>query len=650
MLCPVAYATQWAKGGVTMKKRVLGFLVIALLSVNLAGCTVPPSAAQSGVTFAPDYDSVYQAIVSMRSSSNYLNGINGWVMADSSFSNFALPPVVTMVGTENLLAGSGSADYSKTNVQVEGIDEGDIVKTDGTHIYSLWKGKLSIFYADGANTRIVSETNVVDAQDTYPVTFWNESNTLQEHRYEYAQEMYICGNLVIIVTQAYSYSTPAGFSYWGSYQTSAACKLYIYDVSKPVAPELIYELGQDGSFLASRLMGNTLYLLSSHHVYDYVKGLPETFVPAVYSGASKSLVSADCIAIMPYVNSIGYVVVSAVDVLSGTVVANQALLGSGSLVYMSEQNIYIAGYEYKMEESAPYKEDIYTVVDYSSGTITNIIRLDISNGGVKYAAYGSVPGYLDSQFSMDEYKGYLRVVTTSNFNKYSLYTDEVRGFTNYRWDENESSNGLYVFDLSLDCIGVVDNLAPNERVYSVRFSGDIGYFVTFRTVDPLFAVDLSNPKKPVVLSALKIPGFSEYLHVYSDGLLFGLGYGADEKTGMRDTMKLSMFDTSNPANVTETHTLSINSNYSTALYNHKAILVDAEKDIIGFAADNEYLVYGYNAQTGFYLRTSIKLNDTWWNDSRGLYISGSFYVVSENGIAVIDMTTFNLVRMVSYGG
>jgi len=250
---------------------------------------------------------------------------------------------------------------------------------------------------------------------------------------------------------------------------------------------------------------------------------------------------------------------------------------------------------------------------------------------------------------MDEHLGYLRVVTTNDTYTYSTIEDQVRKVVGYTGGQSKSSSGLYILNMSLTQVGAVDNLAPGEHVYSVRFDGDIGYFVTFRTVDPLFAVDLSNPRNPTVLSALKIPGFSQYLHVFSDGLLFGLGYNADETTGRRGDMKLSMFDTSNPADVFEAHTLAIDTNYSTALYNHKAIIVDSGKNIIGFPADSEYVVYGYNDQTGFFRRASISMLDNWWSDSRGLYISDYFYIVYENGLTVIDMESFKLILTINTG-
>ena len=600
-----------------MKKLFLSLIVILLMCVSIAGCSTAPHDTptnKDSITFVADYNSIYNALAA-QTRYNY----------DVTISN---PPTAIMT-TDGTIKNT-NADYSNTNVQVDGVDEGDIVKTNGMHIYSLQSGKLSIFRADGANTYLVSTTDIVNKAGA------NDSS------YEYASEMYLCEDYIVIITQftLFSYYNPLLIG-----TNNHICNVYVYDISEPTAPKLVHKLGQDGYILTSRLIGDTLYLLSNYYVYDFSENIPETFIPALYIDGTKTLIAPDCIAIMPYINSTAYTIVSAIDVKSGTVTANQTLLGGGGLVYMSAQNLYIANYQYNITESSRNYTS-YTVTDYFHDTVTNITRLDISNSSVKVAAYGSVPGSLGNQFYMDEYAGYLRVVTTADSSKYSVY-ENAFGVYDYQWD-NYTSSGLYILDMSLTIVGTVENLAPGERVYSVRFDSDIAYFVTFRIVDPLFAVDISNPQNPTVLSALKIPGFSQYLHIYSDDLLFGLGYNVDEESGIRGTVKLSMFNITDPKDVTEAHTLPISIDYSAALYNHKAILVDAEKSIICFPANSEYLVYGYDNQIGFYLRASINLdNDTLYNDSRGLYTSKFFYIVYDNGIAVIDMETFKLLATVN---
>lgn len=602
-----------------MKKLLFGFFGILLSCLNLAGCNnqpiVPsvsseygnrpttspagseygnrpalPTASLENISFSTDYSSVYDALVSVLPRT-----YPTFMPPDVAMT---LPPVASIASPAP--SGSSNADYSKTNVQTEGIDEGDIVKTDGTYIYSLHNNKLSIFKADGASTQLISTTEVIKdiANSIVTPAVLDIESDIQEYSAEYVSEMYLCEDFAVIITQ-FSTCTSKPFD---APRYAYVCKVYIYDVSNPATPKFVYELGQDGSILASRLTGSTLYLLSNHYIYNSYTSViaadnPETFVPALYDNGRATPVSPSCIVMMPQVSAASYTVVSAMDIPSGTITANQSLLDGGSLVYMSEENLYIVGYEYERIEEGRHSQGVYTTVDYARYATTNISRLDTSHGNVKFAAYGSVPGSLENQFSMDEHHGYLRVVTTDNPLKYSVTAEEhalgiadnnlVRtGSSNYTpslgytWHERSSTNGLYVLDMSLSTVGKVDNLAPGEVVYSVRFNGDTGYFVTFRTVDPLFAVDLSDPSEPVVLSALKIPGFSQYLHVYSDGLLFGLGYDANEVTGRRGSMKLSMFDTANPEDVTEAHTLPIDALYSIASNNHKAILVDAKKDII----------------------------------------------------------------------
>jgi len=626
-----------------MRRFFIGIIATLLLCTGIPGCSSTPSTSPVSLVnldFAADYTTIYNKLSEFQYNNYFPSTASRDLIMLSAEGAMSPPaPMVTVPAPTFAIATNGIADdYSKTNVQVEGIDEGDIVKTDGRYIYSLRDGMLSIYKADGANTYLVSTTKLLST--TEELKIYTDFGI--PYGNEYASELFLYENYVVVITQ---YSQYLSYGYWQTWENVRNCNVYIYDVSDPTTPELVHKLGQDGDVIASRLIGNTLYLISTYSVYNFSEDDPETYIPALYVDGVRALIAPSCIAIMPYVNYSSYTIVSAIDIQSGTIAANQTLLGGGSTIYMSWQNLYITDGSYKTEENTR-NDGNFTVVEYTNYSSTNITRIDISSGSVVVAAYGSVPGSLGDQFHLDEYQGYLRVVTTND--SYTHYTieDRVREVIGYSGGESKSSNGLYVLDMSLTQVGAVDSLAPGERVYSVRFDGDIGYFVTFRTVDPLFAVDLSDPHNPTVLSALKIPGFSQYLHVYSDGLLFGLGYNADELTGRRGTMKLSMFDTSDPADVTEAHTLSISTNYSTALYNHKAIVVDSGKNIIGFPTESGYVIYGYDDQTGFFRRASITLLDNWWSDSRGLYIAEYFYIVHNNGIAVIDMDSFQLITTV----
>jgi len=661
-----------------MKKLILLLIGILMLGGSLAGCTNTPGAYKPSIPapvvkdifHASDYDAVLTKLTELSANGQYYAtpGVVSW--------NLAIPPATITVSNTMTASSSSqyeSSDYSKTNVQVQGIDEADIILTDGKYIYSLQNGLLYIFIADGENTRLLTKYSVlgndektVDRFSQYNFLSFDSptsaSDTREDHS-ENAIEMYISGENIVIITQSstlsytaieYTYTDwytkkESSYFYWYLTDQELICKAYVVNVSDRQKPVAVHEIGQDGYYLSSRLKGTTLYLLSTYTIFALDETNPLTFVPCIYNGDNKSLISPAHIAIMPYAGSRGYTVISAIDINSGTIEANQSLLGGGTMIYMSENNLYVTGYDNKCYESTTISEKL-TVKTYLYYTNTNITRLDIANGGLKLVAHGCVTGTLLNQFAMDEYNGYLRVVSTDNSYWYSQTTDMVTGNINYsNSDWQGTTNGLYVLDMSLNMVGSVDNLAKGERVYSVRFDGSIGYFVTFRLVDPLFAVDLSNPSKPKVLSALKIPGFSQYLHVFSDGLLFGLGYDADEETGRMGNMKISMFNTSDPANVTEAHTYLINGYYSSASYNHKAILIDANKNIIAFPVDNEYIIFGYDAKSGFYLKSRISVTAAWWlSNSRGLYINDNFYVVSDNHVTVIDMDAYEVVLSLSY--
>lgn len=535
-----------------------------------------------------------------------------------------------------------SEDYSGTNVQVEGIDEGDIVKTDGKYIYILHGGCLIIYEAAGEDTRRLGSIALGHNEEISEAEGY-------EYYYEYSDkspvEMYVSGSTVIVISSGYHSVDWSIEKTWNYEYTDESCIDFI-DVSDPSSPALTSTVSQDGYVNTSRLYDGKLYLISNYYVHDINEDEPETYIPGIKINSTKTLLEPDRIAVIPDCYSSRYSVIGVYDAENGALSRAESLLGSGDTIYMSTGGIYFADSEYYEDASGERTESVYKVTDYVSGSRTRITRYDISGGSIALAASGTIPGYLNDQFSMDEYNGYLRVVTTVSTSSYSVYVDDEHNFTNYVWGDSTSFNGLYILDSSLSTIGKADGLAENETVYSARFDGDIAYFVTFRQTDPLFAVDLSDPTSPKVLSALKIPGFSEYLHVWSEGRLFGLGMNADEETGWTENMKLSMFDTSDPANVLEKCTLNLDCSWSEALYNHKAILISAEKNIIGFPAGGSYLIYGYTDGGGFVKRAEIECENDSWYGARGLYIGDYAYIIGDT-ITVLDMTGFTLVTTIS---
>lgn len=526
-------------------------------------------------------------------------------------------------------SAADSGGYSRTNVQVDGVDEADVVKTDGTYIYVLQDHKLTILRANGGHPEIESSLTLPSYDD--------QKNLLRP------KEIYVQGDRLIVLQGQYE-------QYDRQTNGAAVCDVIgygtntqavLYDISDRTHPALLRTWGQSGNYLSSRLIGNTLYLLSNYTVSPALdEKNPETFVPMLYDGDSGSAMTAGDICICADPERSQYAVVTAADVQTGERLSSKSVLGCGSTVYANEENLYIAStvtdrIAENAESSAASSSASETVTEK-----TDLIRIALNGGQVTVAASGSVPGALLNQYSMDEYNGTFRVVTTASD------LTEKHGTNGSAYVQSDS-NALYTLDQDLGVLGRITDVAPGERVYSVRFNGPIGYFVTFRQVDPLFAVDLSDPAHPKILSALKIPGLSDYLHPYSDGLLFGLGRDADSNTGHVNGLKLSMFDIADPANVTEKNKLLLDERWSVASYNFKAIVVSAEKGLIAFPADDRYLVFSYSAAAGFTQKAELGgANDG--GNARGLFIGDVFYVVTGSELTAYRMDDYKALASVKY--
>ena len=594
-----------------------------------------------GLAPAGDYGQIYASLDAARSARNSAarSGGGGAVLteeaaeAETFDAPVAAPVAEAPAASEDGAADVGGAkEFSGTNVQVEGIDEGDIVKTDGTYLYILRGHRLLIARAEGKSTRILSETKVGLSES-------NESKTGYSSRDKEPMELYVSGDRVAVLSGCYESSGDySGKERTWTHREYTAVDLY--DVSDPAHPKAAAQLGQDGNVMGSRLKDGTLYLVTNYYVYDWNKDQPETYVPCLYRGGRAVPVAAGDIWLCPGPGgeSTSYAVVTAYDLAGGAASATRSILGGGNTLYMSHDSIYVANSRYAETISQPRTESVYTVVDHNYARETRISRFDLA-GGLEVAASGTVPGGLDDQFSMDEYQGNLRLVVTTEGYSYTTYTDEAMKFENYRWHEDqETANGLYILGPDLSVLGSVKDLAPGEQVYSARFDGGIAYFCTYRNVDPLFAVDVSDPTAPKVLSALKISGFSEYLHPWGDGRLLGVGYEADEETGRTEGVKLVMFNTDDKTDVTALTSLMTDLSSSEAMYNHKAFLISPAKGLLAFPADKGYCFFRYEEGKGFTRAATVDLGE-WSYESRGLYIGDTIYVVGSDAIYVIDMNS-----------
>lgn len=600
-----------------------------------ANVTLSAAADSADVQEVTSYDDLYGLIQSMQNN-NVL--YDSGVMMESAVADgttAAAAPSTGAAKSDSVALApateAGGLDYSETNVQVKGVDEADIVKTDGSYIYYIAGNQLNILKPDGASTKLVSSTSL-SSDDSW----WG-----------YNSEMFLLGSRLMIITQSYStiWINDANSNYQtNTDQTSAV----IYDISNPAKPVQVVSLGQSGNYVSSRMIGDYVYLVTSQYIYNPVKDTPVTYIPSTSDGVESKLLQPTDLYVGGNPQNAAYTVIGSINLKSGAnFTSAKAVFGGTSEVYANADHLLLAFGRYDSETLpiAPDKDGKNVQITNSSSS-TDLVLLGLSEGQITKLASGNVPGNLLNQFAMDEYKNVIRIVTTLDSSVQRIYTD---GVDTYEYD-NTSANALYTLDLNLKVLGKIENLAKDEYVKSVRFDGDIGYFVTFRQVDPLFAVDLANAASPRILDTLKIPGFSEYLHVFKDNLLLGIGYNADETTGQMQGVKLSMFDTADKANVKEVATEKVDASWTAVGSNHKAILVDAEKNLIAFPADSAYFIYRYTADNGFTLaaRVSMTADLSSWN-LRGLFIGDYFYVLGDSGVTVISLSDFTVLTTVKLG-
>ena len=554
---------------------------------------------EANVPQTQSYSELYKAVKAFLPSPESGGDIHLFNFAKSSAANLDESQGVEDFATDNASVGDSIApEHSETNTQVEGVDEADIVKTDGRFLYCLST-------ANDAK----AEVRIVDLRGKVPTVL---SVITLDHDTEFGSlQMYLAGDrLVVVGTEYERMAENSGSGHITSYSYSCVDRapagrsfLALYNVADPAAPKPVTLLTQSGYYHDSRVVGGRCYLVSDYSLWTQQidRDDPVTYVPWVQNGDAKETVPADSVCIYDHCASADYTVVCGYDLQSGELFATRSVFGGSNTIYCSTQNLIAAGYDYNDQ--------------------TQIVRFSLSEDKIEAVASTTVRGCLLNQFSIDEYKGNFRFVTTE-----------------YRYDDEDadSVNALLILDGELQMLGSIGNLAPGEQVYSVRFMGDTAYFVTFRQVDPLFSADLSDPKNPKILGALKIPGFSRYLFPFGEGKLLGIGQDADETTGRTANMKLSMFDIGDPSNVTECDKTDTDAAYAEALYNHKAAMVSVAKKLIGFSAESAnpdpiYLLYTYG-ENGFEKLAEIKLPDNDFWQCRGLFVGDTFYIVGNRSL------------------
>lgn len=497
-----------------------------------------------------------------------------------------------------------SSDYSDTDVQVEGVMEGDIVKTDGRYIYTLQKGSMgssvTIYRVNGKEVSKVSDIDMENCN---------------------ANEMYVEKNRLIVICSLWKENNRRYEDKDIYYPASGTTQITIYDIENPAYPNKLLSQKQSGNFTTSRISGKYLYTFSQYRVSTakLEEDTPETYIPLINDTCIKSenvrCVSNDA--------SCRYMVMTSL-LLDGTSEFSDSIcsLGGADVYYVSNENIYCTN-----------RAGSNGIFD---GYFTNISKYSYNNGSFHFVAKRKVRGIIKDSYYMHEYKGNLCYVYTRTHSNRKM------------------SNGIVTLDSRLKKLDELDKLGKNERIYSSYYMDNIAYFVTYRETDPVFAVDLSDASNLKLLSELKIPGFSSYLHSFGDGLLLGIGQEeANADTDWEMCAKLSIFSIKDNHDIQEICKKLLRSHSKRELFsstsaadNHKAVFVDEERKLFGFGIqydmytqsepDTRYEVYSY---AGNKLKKILSQKNVFsYNDVRGIRIGDYFYVVEpEQEITVYSM-------------
>lgn len=571
---------------------------------------------------ASDYKEVYQTLLK----GYQQNWIEGEMSAETSTAtsedkasgNAAKDESADMDLSEG--SKEGGKDYSTTNLQMEGVDESDIAKIDGSYIYTV-------------EDKYIVITDIRDGKLEEVTRFLPKDCGAADR----VMEIYVDGDQLILVVQGYETSldesSKAGSDKENSDKESSDEEIAVSDASEDSAfcykmngksttqiqvysivdrrnPEFEGRLIQDGYYNTSRKIGDVVYLFTQYHMTSDVVGYVEKEYTSVIPKVNGEKVAAGEI-YLPESSGESGILVSSLDVNKPDKVLDSKLVISGyAQTYISKDALYL------------YEED------YDGAMITNIAKFALDEGRISGVAAAAVSGYVRDTFAINASDGYLRVLTTD----YST-EDEV--------------NALYILDENMKLTGQLTGIAPGEEIYAARFMGNTGYFVTYRNTDPLFTVDLSDPAKPEIIGELKVTGFSEYLHFWDDTHLLGIGYESDENTGNIENIKLSMFNIENPGEVTEEAKLVLKDvDYSEALYDYKSVIISKDKNLIGLVCEDysgsrtkqTYQIYSYENGT-FKKQAEIPgINGVIYENVRGMYSGNVFYLWINDNITSYDMT------------
>ncbi|MEM5812526.1 MAG: beta-propeller domain-containing protein [Candidatus Aenigmatarchaeota archaeon] len=619
-----------------------------------------------------------------------------------------------------------ATEFSTTNIQVEGVDEPDIVKNDGKYIYTVSGNSIFIINA-------------------YPP---EESGILSQINSSGVQEIFINDDRIVVFGVEYpSYEEPvvkrefaAEIMPYPMY--SPRTYIRVYDVSDKYNPVLKRNISIEGNYYDARMIGDYVYVIVNKDVYFSENG--PVVVPMVYSEQGSKPV-CKCSDIYYFgIPDYGYqfVTIASINVKEDSGEPNTKVIMSGytDTMYVSARNVYLSymkrmswqeqserfinaikpflpsevsikitqtqseniPFSEKMERMGEAFQDYYNSLseeekeEFMNKTYeamekayediaketekTAIHKISIENGQIEYRTKGEVQGRLLNQFSLDESNGFLRVATTTS------------GSWDWRTGQQVSpqKNHVYVLDAGMSVVGKLEDLAPGESIYSARFIGDRAYLVTFKKIDPLFVIDLSEPTNPSLLGKLKIPGYSDYLHPYDENHIIGIGKETveAEEPGMDfawyQGVKLALFDVSDPNKPKEIskYVIGDRGTESYALRDHKAFLFSRQKNLLVIpillaeidesqypkgVPSNAYgdytfqgaYVFKIDLEDGFSLKgrvthsneQNLKKSGWYWYSpysiQRSLYIDDVLYTVSQGMVKANSLSDLSEIKAIT---
>jgi inhibitor of cysteine peptidase len=423
-----------------------------------------------------------------------------------------------------LSSDSSAASFTGTNVQVQGVDEPDRVKTDGTHLF-------------------VSTQNSVSIINAYPPSSASVLSTLKFPNVNVLGLEMTKDRLMVIDQKSGSgiayQKTGGGIMYQRPSGGASAVELLLYDVSNLNSPRLMQNESIPGAYVAARLADGYVYGVIQQPSYIFSgQGNATAVLPTASNNGTAAQLPASSVYYTSNTAQISYyTVIPSISMATGKENTVTVLTGPSATVYVSTSNIYVVYTNYPdLFSTHNIVGDVYTggavsVSDVQQAQNSTILRAAYSGGSVVVKAAGVVPGSVLNQFSLDEYNGNFRVAT-GRF--------AVVGGSPTR------SNDVYVLDLGMNQVSALRNIAPGENIYAVRFVGNLGYVVTFMQIDPLFVISFKDIAKPVILSELKVSGYSDYLHPLPGGYLIGVGKDAVPSSTIKNVafylgLKLSLF-------------------------------------------------------------------------------------------------------------